>query len=486
LSRIATLVRGHTLFAAVLVLWFIAIAGVWLFSGLFVWTAGLLYVLYDTWLIAYVASRVRALVATGDAPGDRHRASPVQVPAGAGARNAAAGPSLSVLVAARNEGAVLADTLDALLGQVDRPEQIIIADDGSTDATSALLAGRYGVPESPPGTLAQSRLHCTLWVLRKAGSGKADSLNQALRHASAEVIVTLDADTLPDPAALGELRRAFAREPALAAAGGVLSPHCTGGLSGRCFEWFQTFEYVRAFLSRIAWMRADALLLVSGAFAAYRRDVLATLGGFDTSSLVEDYEIIHRLHRHSAEQGYGWRVRVLHAARARTDAPGTLGAFLRQRRRWFAGFLQTQYRYRFMTGNARYGSVGRFMMPIKVIDTLQPLYGLTAFVLLVSFLVGGRSVLWPVLAVIGAKLVVDFCFQLWGLQLYYRWLGRRPLPRDWLLAALASLAEPFSFQLLRHTGALLGWWAVLSRQLDWAPQRAAVIQSPPASSTEAR
>jgi len=409
-------------------------------------------VLYDTWLIAYVALRVRGLVVA-------ERALAV-----GGGDTAESGrefggverPTVTVLVAARNELEALPQTLDALLAQLDPPEQIIVIDDGSTDATAAMLSRRYGA----------------VTVLRKARSGKADSLNQALGLALGHLVVTLDADTHLEPGALTAIRRAFSHELQLAAVGGVLSPHCAAGRTGQFFQWFQTFEYVRAFLSRVAWMRVDALLLVSGAFAAYRRDVLQALEGFDASSLVEDYEIIHRLHQHAAEHGLDWRVRVLHAAHARTDAPGTLPAFLRQRRRWFAGFLQTQYRHRFMTGNVRYGSVGRFMMPIKVIDTLQPIYGLTAFVLLLGFLVGGRSVLWSVLWVIGAKLLIDFCFQLWGVHLYYRWLNRPPRGRDWVLAALASLAEPFSFQIMRHTGALLGWWAVLTGRMDWAPRGA--------------
>ena len=47
----------------------------------------------------------------------------------------------------------------------------------------------------------------------------------------------------------------------------------------------------------------------------------------------------------------------------------------------FAGFLQTQYWNRDMTGNRRYGALGLLMMPVKAIDTVQPIYGLTAFAL---------------------------------------------------------------------------------------------------------
>jgi cellulose synthase/poly-beta-1,6-N-acetylglucosamine synthase-like glycosyltransferase len=108
---------------------------------------------------------------------------------------------------------------------------------------------------------------------------------------------------------------------------------------------------MRNFIARFAWMRADSLLLISGAFASFKRDALVDVGGFDPQCLVEDYELIHRLRRYSVDHGLGWDVRVVGDARARTDAPDNLGSFLRQRRRWFAGFLQTQYWNRDMTGN---------------------------------------------------------------------------------------------------------------------------------------
>lgn len=451
------LLRGSSLFLAVLCIWIGSIGGIWLWHGVLSWGSGLLYVAYDTWLIAYVAVMARRAIAES-----RGLVRPAP-PAGY--------PGLSVIVASRNEASVLATTLDAVLLQLLPTDEVLVVDDGSTDGTSALMEQSYGVPVAEPGICVAALMRPNLRVLRKQNSGKADSLNQALRAVHCEVVITLDADTILEAGALQAMRAAFAAEPELAAVCGVLKPTCGGGLEGRFFQWFQSFEYLRAFLSRVAWMRADALLLVSGAFAGYRRSVLEKIKGFDPACLVEDYELIHRLHRYAGDRGLNWQVRVLADAVASTDAPGTLIGFLRQRRRWFAGFLQTQYRNRDMTGNPRYGRVGRFMLPIKLVDTLQPIYGLTAFVLLVSFVVRGSAVLKPVLIIILAKIVVDLSFQLWALRLYNRWMQRRPPPQQWLLAALASLAEPFSFQLMRHTGALLGWFAILTRRLDWAPQR---------------
>ena len=70
---------------------------------------------------------------------------------------------------------------------------------------------------------------------------------------------------------------------------------------------------------------------------------------------------------------------------------------------------------------------------------------------------------------IGAKIAIDLAFHLWSVHLYRRWVGdasRASL--GWAL--VAALAEPFTFQLLRHTGAALGWVAFLTGQRKWGRQ----------------
>jgi cellulose synthase/poly-beta-1,6-N-acetylglucosamine synthase-like glycosyltransferase len=267
------------------------------------------------------------------------------------------------------------------------------------------------------------------------------------------------------------VRQAFGAEPELAGITGVITPVCQPTLGGRVFEWFQTYEYIRNFLSRYAWMNLESLLLISGAFAGFRRSAVIAVGGFDPACLVEDYELIHRMRRHAQSEGCTWRFRVLGGAQARTEAPGNIGAFLRQRRRWFGGFLQTQYWYRAMVGDTRLGWLGTLMLPVKAIDTLQPLYGLTAFLLLIYYaLTEQLAVLAPVAGLIAAKIALDLVFHLWSVHLYRRWVGdaaRASL--GW--AFLAALIEPFTFQLLRHSGAALGWVTFLGGRREWGVQQ---------------
>lgn len=381
-------------------------------------------------------------------------------------------PSVGVIIAAYNEVDVLEKTIRSLFTQSDVPDQILIADDGSDDGSAELIERVYGcMPSAADNIPSVSQVHSNLIWLRVAHGGKARALNQAMLHLNTDIMITVDADTLLAPNAIAEMRTAFANEKELVAATGVLSPVCANNLSGSVLQWFQTYEYIRNFISRFAWMRQDGLLLISGAFASFRRQALLDVGGFDTQCLVEDYELIHRLRRYAVDHQLDWRIRVIGSAQGRTSAPSNVRSFLLQRRRWFAGFLQTQHWNRDMIGNAKYGTTGKFMLPIKAIDTIQPFYGVFAFFLLLDFVVTTQlSLLAAISAVIGTKILIDLVFHTWSIYLYRRWTGDKTKSK-FSLAILAALFEPFTFQLLRHTGALMGWYYFLTGQQRWGKQQ---------------
>jgi cellulose synthase/poly-beta-1,6-N-acetylglucosamine synthase-like glycosyltransferase len=439
---------------AVLAVWVLLFFNAFFGAGIAGWAVGVVYIAYDVFLLAFTFWQTLPL---------RH-APPLMVP---GTR-----PTLGIIIAAYNEESVLEATITSLLAQSDPPDEIMIADDGSTDGTADMLCRVYGF--APPGVgevTAPSPVLPALRWLRAAHGGKAATLNSAIAHLTAELMLTVDADTILADDAIAAMRNAFATQPGLVAATGVLAPFCDGSVSGRFFEWFQTYEYVRNFRGRYAWGRMDSLLLISGAFAGFRREPVLTVGGFDPDCMVEDYELIHRLRRYGYDHGLGWHSAVVGTARARTSAPASVMGFLRQRRRWFGGFLQTQLWYRDMVGARRYGRLGLAMLPVKAIDTMQPIYGLFAFILLLFYLCTGRiGVLLPVGGFIFAKIVIDLAFHLWSIHLYRNWVGGHTRPA-FGMAILASFAEPFSFQLFRHLGASWGWLFFLTGRDAWGTQR---------------
>ncbi len=430
------------------------------FRGAAAWLVGLIYISYDSALLLFMVGSSRWAVRRQE----RERLT-----------SPARRPSVTVLICARNERLVLPACLDALRAQTEPAEEIVVLDDGSTDAMPAWLEKEFALRFDAAGAeaLGVSANWPALRVLRKANSGKADSLNLGWRRATGEIVVTLDADTEMEPEALRAIRDAFARNADLGIAGGVLTPVCGRTPWAGFFEFFQTFEYARGFLWRLTWMQYDMLLLISGAFAAYRRTVLAAAGGFDTSSWVEDYELTHRVYRNAYDRGERVQVQTLRGARATTDSPASVRTFLNQRRRWFAGFIATHFQYHGMVGNGRYGPVGRYMMCVKTLDLLLPIYALASAVVLVCILAVRHGLAPLIVKLIIAKLIFDLVLHAYAIVLYQRWLGI-PLGRKlWLQSLGATLSEPFVFQILRQLGAVFGWLAFLRRRIDWQAQRPA-------------
>jgi glycosyltransferase involved in cell wall biosynthesis len=442
--------RSHAIYTGVALVFATTLACALLFDDLFAWLAGIIYISYDTALMLFVIRHAS-------------RAEAESVPRELNGR-----PTLGVIVTAHDEAAALPATLDALLRQDDPPDLILIADDGSTDGTATLLRQRYGLIEPAVGALSEpGTRHRHLRWLRLPHAGKAAALNAAIVYCATAIVVTVDADTQLENGATAAIRTAFANEAELVAAGGILVPlYETSGISGLLGR-FQSYEYVRNIVARFAWMHAGTLLLVSGAFAVFRRDALTDVGGFDTTALVEDYEVIHRLHRYAGEHGHDWRVRILGDAIAHTEAPQAVLSFLRQRRRWFGGFLQTQWWNRDMTGDPRFGRLGTSLLPVKAIDTVQPLCGLLAAALLLLFAMRGQTaIVVPALALIATKIGTDIAFTRWAIGAYLRLTADRA-PHGHRPPDLFLIVEPFSFMLLRQVGAAWGWLAFLGGRMHW-------------------
>lgn len=90
---------------------------------------------------------------------------------------------LTVVVPVRNEEAVIGRCLEGLSGQVRDGVEVIVADDGSTDATVRVVQERF--PEAR--------------VLRLPPRGSASARVSAIAEARAPRIAFLDADCVPDP-----------------------------------------------------------------------------------------------------------------------------------------------------------------------------------------------------------------------------------------------------------------------------------------------
>jgi glycosyltransferase involved in cell wall biosynthesis len=113
-----------------------------------------------------------------------------------------AGPSLSVIIPARDAAATLGACLDGVFSQATKDVEVIVVDDGSRDHTPA-IAAQY------PVTLVR--------LDRATGAGGARNRGAAI--ARAPVLLFLDADVVPAPSTLARARGLF-QDPTIDAAFG--------------------------------------------------------------------------------------------------------------------------------------------------------------------------------------------------------------------------------------------------------------------------
>ena len=303
---------------------------------------------------------------------------------------------ISLIVPAYNESAVIVDSVCALLGARYPTLEMVVVNDGSTDDTLAAMTAAFSlVPATrvPVARLATAQIRqilvCPdddrLVVIDKANGGKADAINAALCYARYPLFCTIDADTLIEDDALLRLVRPFQIEPDTIACGGIVRVvnGCTVQSSRvvdvhmprRLIENVQVVEYLRAFLAgRTGWAKLGALLIISGAFGVFRRDLAVACGGYDTTTVGEDAELVVRLHRYCRDNGIPYRVSFLADPVCWTEVPRSFRMLCRQRNRWHRGLLETLGRHRGMIFRPRYGIVGMLGMPyFAIFEALGPL-----------------------------------------------------------------------------------------------------------------
>ncbi len=348
---------------------------------------------------------------------------------------------VAILVPGYNEAATVVESVRSLLA-LDYPEfEVIVINDGSRDATLEVLDKAFRLrPEAteyrdllgtaPVRALLRSQLDARLRVVDKPNSGKADSLNVGLALTRMPLVVTIDSDSLLAPSALGRLAGLFQSRNA-AAAGGLITAangaHVEAGrvvaarLPRQALVMFQLIEYLVSYtVGRIALSAADSLMVLSGAFTMFDRELLLECGGFLTrhnrhpyvrritggrpaGTVCEDMEVIVRLHRYVRERKLRRPVVFDPWPVAWTEVPERLGQLARQRNRWHRGLLESLLLHRAMWFEPGYGAAGLLGMAYQVVFVaLAPLMQLVGLGLLAWLVVAGESSGWWLAGVLGA------------------------------------------------------------------------------------
>lgn len=243
-------------------------------------------------------------------------------------------PGVTVLIAAYEEEAVIAATIESVCATgYPGPVEVTVIDDGSRDATAAIVEACVATIDTGP--------FVTVRLLRfEQNRGKAHVLNSGLAEARHDLIVTIDADTRLEPGSLTAIVERLLGDPRgpITVAGSVLvgNPHDSLIAGAQQWDYFHGIAAVKRMQSMYG-----GTLVAQGAFSIYRRDVLVEAGGWP-DTVGEDIVLTWALLKRGYRTGYA------DDAIAWTQVPVDVGALSRQRKRWARGMIEALEHHRSM------------------------------------------------------------------------------------------------------------------------------------------
>jgi cellulose synthase/poly-beta-1,6-N-acetylglucosamine synthase-like glycosyltransferase len=399
-------------------------------------------------------------------------------------------PPIAVLVPAYNEASGIADSVRSLLA-LDYPRlEVVVINDGSTDETLQRLTEVFDLRPvrrpTPPflphrhvrGVYApRSRLR--LLVIDKENGGKADSLNAGINFSSYSLVCSVDADSILEQDALAKAAMPFVEDPERTVATGGMVRIANGcridhgrvidaHLPQSRFAMFQVIEYLRAFFgTRTGWSALNGLLIVSGAFGLFRRDVVIAVGGYRTDTVGEDMELVVRLHRTCRDARRPYRIVYVADPVCWTEAPESARTLRRQRRRWQRGSLETLLFHRRMLLNPRYRAVGLIALPsLLLFEVVGPILELSGYVVTVAGLVLGFLAPAAFLLFLALAILYGLILTLGAAVLEDATANRHPAWSHLRRILLYAVGESFGYRQLGHLWRTEGLWQLV-RKSEW-------------------
>lgn len=369
-------------------------------------------------------------------------------------------PPVSIVLPAHNEQATVVSSVRSLL-KTDYPEfEIVVVNDGSTDATRAALieafelvkvpeAYRQRLPTEPVEGVYASARHPRVRMVDKANGGKADAINAGVNCVRYPLFCVIDADSILQPESLSRVVRPFLEDGRVVASGGVVrvlngcevrdGMLSKVGLPRRWLPGFQLVEYLRAFLfGRMGWSPMNALLIISGAFGVFYKERVIAIGGYHRDTVGEDMDLVVRLHRDLREQRRDYRIVFVPDPVCWTEAPADLASLKNQRVRWQRGLAESLWPNLRLMFSRRGGAAGWVAFPFMLLfEFLGPLIEVTGYV--------AMTVLW-ILGLVPLQVFLVFLAAAVGMGI--------------LLSVNAMLLEELSFRLYKRPAQQLRLFAL--------------------------
>jgi cellulose synthase/poly-beta-1,6-N-acetylglucosamine synthase-like glycosyltransferase len=399
-------------------------------------------------------------------------------------------PGVSVLTPAFNEALTIRDSVRSMLRLRHPSHEVIVINDGSTDETLKLLVDEFRLYRSSrvaTGTLPSATVHAVyesldtlkLVVVDKENGGKADSLNAGLNYSRMPLVGAVDSDSLLERDALIGVSTPFLENPDTVATGGIvrvingctvrhgLVEHIAAPKS--MLARLQVVEYLRAFLGgRLAFSAMNSLMLISGAFGLFKRQAVIDSGGFSTSTVGEDMELVIRLHRQKGANGRRPRIVFVPEPVCWTQVPEKMSVLKRQRNRWQRGATESLFRHRDMMGKPKWGTLGMFGLPYFVLfELFAPVVELAGYVFTIFGLVFGLIAPYIALEFFVMSVLFSLFLSLSAIVLEELTTRRYPSVKDLRSLLFAGLIECFFYRQLTAIWRTKGMIDFVLRKKGW-------------------
>jgi len=370
-------------------------------------------------------------------------------------------PPVSLLVPVRNAQAGIEASVRSLL-QLDYPQyEVVVIDDGSDDGTLATLQQAFELEPFPEAmwrrlpskevrSVFQSSTHPNLRVVDKLRGGKADALNVGINASRYPLFCAVEAASILQRDSLRRVIEPFLDDPAAIASGATvrITNGCTVAngrlervaLPRNALALLQIVEYLRAFLfGRLGWANVNAVLIISGAFGVFRKDVVVEAGGYRAASASEDMELLVRLHRLLRARGQRYSIHFVPDPICWMEAPETLAGLSTQRIQWQQGLAESLHRNRELFVMASGGAQRWLALPFFLIfECYGPLFEVAGYVFMTAMWAAGLIPGAALAAFLALAFTLGFLLSMTALLLEE--LSFRMYPRLSQLAALVGTA----------------------------------------------
>ncbi|MUL01522.1 glycosyltransferase [Aliivibrio fischeri] len=239
-------------------------------------------------------------------------------------------PSISFIITCYGEGEAISETIDTLVEQVyPNKIEILVVVDGAKQNAETYQAALYGAKKH------QHKQMRTVKVIAKwQRGGRVSTLNAGLSEAKNDLVINVDGDTSFDNNMAWEMAKQFSDPNVLASGGALRVRNWDANLLTR----MQSLEYMMSMQTGKTGMSNWGVLNnISGAFGAFRIEVIKRVGGWDTHT-AEDLDLTMRLKQYKRRHPNSRLAFTPHSV-GHTDAPDTLKILLMQRLRWDGDLL---------------------------------------------------------------------------------------------------------------------------------------------------